>query len=199
MERDYIAVDPAHRPVRTRRAVRLVVLAPDRVLLLADTDPGTPGSLWWTTPGGGMDPGESERATGVRELWEETGLRVGEDRLIGPLGTRIAVHGYSDQVAHQSETFYAVRVAEPFDLDTSHHTEDERLTLQEWRWWPLADLATTDADIWPAYLLELVELTERPDLCPRDYGLVEESSVAVLPEQFPRPEPGGNGHGPGTS
>ncbi|WP_051214840.1 NUDIX hydrolase [Granulicoccus phenolivorans] len=197
MERDYIAVDPAARPIRTRVAVRLVVLAQERVLLLADTDPGTPGSLWWTTPGGGMDPGESERGTGVRELWEETGLQVAESELIGPLGDRVAIHGYSDQVAHQRETFFAVRLERPFELDTSNHTADERLTLQQWRWWPLAELVDPDAEIWPAYLLRLVDLIDRPDQRPVAFGMTEESSVPVLPGQFP--SGGGNGQGPGTS
>ena len=40
----------------------------------ADTDPGVPGSRWWVTPGGGVDPGESEEEAAVRELAEETDM-----------------------------------------------------------------------------------------------------------------------------
>ncbi len=37
----------------------------------------------WCMPGGRMDPGESIAQTCVREVWEETGLRVRVVRLIG--------------------------------------------------------------------------------------------------------------------
>ena len=45
-----------------------------RVLLFADTDPGVPGVSWWVTPGGGIDPGETPEAAGLREQaaqWRE--------------------------------------------------------------------------------------------------------------------------------
>ena len=109
--------DPDDRPVRSRRAVRVIVVGPDnRVLLFEDSDPGIAGVTWWVTPGGGMDPGETERTTAVREMAEETGYVLTEDELVGPLATRYAVHGYSDQVLEQQETFYLVRVA-AFEID----------------------------------------------------------------------------------
>ncbi len=85
-----------------------------------------------------------------------------------------------------------MRLERPFELDTSNHTADERLTLQQWRWWPLAELVDPDAEIWPAYLLRLVDLIDRPDQRPVAFGMTEESSVPVLPGgQFP--SGGGNG------
>ena len=38
---------------------------------------------WWTLPGGWVDPGESVEQGAVREVWEETGLRVSVKRLVG--------------------------------------------------------------------------------------------------------------------
>ena len=72
--RTFTPVAPADRPHKTRRGVRVVVTDGTHVLLFADTDPGVPGSRWWVTPGGGMDPGETEEQTALRELEEETGL-----------------------------------------------------------------------------------------------------------------------------
>ena len=56
--RSFVAVEPHRRPVRQRAAVRVIVTDGSSVLLLSDTDPGAPGTRWWVTPGGGIDPGE---------------------------------------------------------------------------------------------------------------------------------------------
>ena len=74
--RRYVAVAPHLRPWKSRRAVRVVVTDGEAALMFADTDPGTPGSRWWVTPGGGVDPGESDVETALRELHEETGWRA---------------------------------------------------------------------------------------------------------------------------
>jgi 8-oxo-dGTP pyrophosphatase MutT (NUDIX family) len=49
-----------------------------RILLMHRADTGD-----WGLPGGLMDPGESFEATGRREVREETGLELGELRLLG--------------------------------------------------------------------------------------------------------------------
>ncbi len=117
----------------------ILVDSDDRTLLFEDSDPGIGGVTWWVTPGGGMDPGETERQTAVREVAEETGYMLAEDDLVGPLATRYAVHGYSDQVLEQQESFYLARVS-AFEIDTSAHTEEEQITLQGHRWWTRAEI-----------------------------------------------------------
>lgn len=171
--------DPADRPVRTRSAVRVIVVGPDDlVLLFEDSDPGIPGVTWWVTPGGGMDPGESERATAVREVAEETGHLLAEDDLVGPLATRFAVHGYSDQILEQQESFYLARVG-TLEIDISAHTEEEQITLQGHRWWSRSEIDAADAWIWPAQLVQLWSRAGTRDLPPLDLGRQEESTVPV--------------------
>ena len=176
--RRYVAVPPVQRRLKRRHAVRVLVLAADAVLLFADSDPGLAGSSWWFTPGGGIDPGESPIEAAVRELAEETGLRVHAHDVLGPIAQRVVTHGFSDQITCQEETFFAVRT-EGFTLDISGHTEDERLTIQGHRWWPLDALADTDHPVWPANLAELVALVGRPELWPVALDEVEESSVPI--------------------
>ncbi len=50
----------------------------EKVLLTQRTDNGR-----WCLPGGGMEAGESAAEACEREVWEETGLKVGMKRLIG--------------------------------------------------------------------------------------------------------------------
>jgi len=116
------------RPRRHRQAARVVVTDSERALLLADTDPGLPGTRWWVTPGGGIDPGESPRQAAVRELAEETGLVVPPDSLLGPVAVRTVVHGYSDQVLSQVESFFVLFTAQPFEVRPAGLTADEQIT-----------------------------------------------------------------------
>jgi 8-oxo-dGTP pyrophosphatase MutT (NUDIX family) len=153
--RTFRVVDPAARPRRQRRTARvLVVDHTGRMLLFSDSDPGLPGRRWWITPGGGVEPGESDLEAAVRELREETGLVVEGRELVGPLARRRVVHGYTDVVVEQDEVFLGVRVA-PFEIDVSGHTDEERLTMTEHRWWTREELATTTESVWPAVIGEL--------------------------------------------
>lgn len=171
-----VPADPADRRRVRRSTVRVLVLDDrERVLLLGDSDPGT-GARWWITPGGGIEPGESELDAVVRELAEETGLQVAGADVLGPLARRWVWHGYSDQVVEQHDTFYAIRVP-TFTVDLSGITDEEQVTLHGVHWWTGAELAATEETVWPAELAEIWSLVERPGEWPRELATVEESSV----------------------
>ncbi len=177
--RDFRPVEPHARPRRTRRAARVVILAEGRVLMLADTDPGLPGSRWWTTPGGGIDPGETSAQAAAREILEETGRITAPGELLGPVAVRAVVHGFSDQILAQQEEFFVLPLDEPYIPAQDGFTAEERITMDGWAWLSLTDLPTISQPIWPADLAAIVDLADHPERWPLQWGDVEESTVPV--------------------
>ena len=177
--RRFEPVAPESRPRRHREAARVVVTDTTVALLLADTDPGLPGTRWWVTPGGGIDPGETPREAAVRELEEETGLTVMSHRLLGPVATRTVVHGYSDQVLSQRDSFFVLLVDAPFAVSPAGLTADEQLTLDGWEWLPLSGIAALPQPVWPQDLAAIAALAGLPDAWPVDLGVIEESTLPV--------------------
>jgi 8-oxo-dGTP pyrophosphatase MutT (NUDIX family) len=176
------APDPDPRPRVDRRAMRvLVVDTNDAVLLFHDSDPDlTPVPRFWITPGGGVDPGESDVEAAVREVAEETGLVIGADDLVGPIAKRVVLHGFSDVIVTQDELFWFVRCA-PFEVSIEGHTELELTTMTAHHWWTRAELESTTDEIWPADLLQILDQVGPGDTAPTeplDLGHVDESTVA---------------------
>lgn len=86
-----------------RLAVRGLILHEDR-LLLVNAYPGQESDLW-CAPGGGVEPGTSLPENLIREIAEETGLRV-------EVGTLALVNEFHDPATgfHQVELFFRCRL-----------------------------------------------------------------------------------------
>jgi 8-oxo-dGTP pyrophosphatase MutT (NUDIX family) len=140
-----------------RQAARvLLVDAEDRVLLLAGRDPDDASAgTWWFTPGGGLDPGETQLQAAVRELAEETGLRARPEDLGEPVHERVARFAFGGLAYRQSEVFYLLRV-DAHEVDTAGFTEVERAAVTGHRWWPRPELVTTQDTVYPRDLDEVL-------------------------------------------
>ncbi|MEV0645218.1 NUDIX domain-containing protein [Phytomonospora sp. NPDC050363] len=133
----------------------LLVNAEDRVLLFRGCDPALPDDKYWFTPGGGIDEGEDARAAAVRELFEETGLRLPAEELAGPVFEEVAEFAFDGLAYRQRHWFFLARV-ESWVVDTAGFEPIERTTMDEHRWWSAAELAGTAEVIYPPELSRIL-------------------------------------------
>jgi ADP-ribose pyrophosphatase YjhB (NUDIX family) len=154
-----------------REAARALLLDPDdRLLLVRFVHPQT-GEEFWTTPGGGLDPGEGLEDGLRRELREETGL---EDPEIGPvIWTRREVFEWAGETLDQRERIVLVRVPrfEPNPQLTAEQLATEG--VYEVRWWTPAELQSSDATFYPTRLARFLRqlLKTGPPDEPIDVGV----------------------------
>jgi len=98
--------------------------------------------IFWYTPGGGVDAGESLRAAAVRELAEEIGLVVAEADLEGPVWLRRSVDQFLGKRMDSRETFFVLREVDHV-VDVTGQTEIEQFEDQPYRWWTLREIASS--------------------------------------------------------
>jgi ADP-ribose pyrophosphatase YjhB (NUDIX family) len=135
----------------------VVVLDPDgRVLLFRYDDP-PPMGVHWSTPGGGIEPGETPRQGAARELQEETGW---EDVVLGAeLGASRRIIDRGSGRVGQHETHFAAYVDVPErPVGMAGHEVD---SIAAWHWFAPDDLP--HEPVWPAELPAYLSMLIRPE------------------------------------
>lgn len=128
--------------LRIRQSVRALVVDPaDRVLLVRFEFPQV---TVWATPGGGVEPGETEEQALYRELDEELGLT---DVEVGPhIWSRLHIVPFLDgSFDGQRDHVHLVRVPEfePRPRLSWEQLRSER--LHELRWWSVDELRAAES------------------------------------------------------
>mgnify|MGYP000378815671 CR=1 FL=1 len=126
---------------RVQRVAVYGLVVEEGHVLLSRLSADTPAPGMWTLPGGGIDHGEPIRDALAREVWEETGLRLRESRLLAAMSNRF--HGTSPSGV--AEDFHGVPLVFRASVEPgSDGTRGEVRVMQPG--------GTTDAAAWVALL-----------------------------------------------
>ena len=138
-----------------RSAKVLVVNDEGRVLLFSGIDRTKPDvPPWWFSVGGRVEAGETNEAAAVREVHEETGLRIAD---AGPVVlTRRFEWDFEGELYDQEEVYFMARV-HSFEPVTTGWTETETATIRGHRWWSIEELRHTEETVYPEGLADLLE------------------------------------------
>ncbi|MGC5171326.1 NUDIX hydrolase [Micromonospora sp. DT81.3] len=130
-----------------RRTARILVLDREDAILLLKTH-------WsrrilperWLTPGGGVDPGEDVHAAAIRELFEETGLRV--PSLGDPVWHERRPLPAGHEFDETDATYFLLRTHR-FEIVRDDWTESEHDDIVDIRWFTPQELAASTDEFDP--------------------------------------------------
>lgn len=147
-----------------RPTARIILFDPEERILLFKyqsdriIDPSQPADvvqpeIFWSTPGGGLMPGERFADAAKRELWEETGIT---EAVFGPVVIEREKLMHIDGVPIYFREQYFVAHTLVTEICLGNQEEMERSDYRAHRWWSLAELQTTAEVIFPQELAERV-------------------------------------------
>ena len=138
--------------VKHRQTARVLLYTPKNEILMLKThfDPEVGLPPRWLIPGGGIDEGETALEAAVRELLEETGLKIDPDELNEPVLVAEGRWDWADGISYHTyqDTIFQYQI-EKFDLNTSGFTADELRDVLEYKWWEAEEILETQELLGP--------------------------------------------------
>ena len=146
--------------MRRRPSARLLVLdRAGRILLFHFVHKTGPlaGEDYWATPGGAVEEGETFEQAAIRELEEETGVRVES------VGAQVARREFVLQLPDgervlADERFFLIAV-DSKTISRDGWTTLEAALIADHRWWTPEELTHSSETVWPENLLEIIMAT----------------------------------------
>jgi 8-oxo-dGTP pyrophosphatase MutT (NUDIX family) len=145
-------------PMRERPSARLLITTPKRRVLLFRFVHKTgvlAGKIYWATPGGGVEHGETYADAAMRELREETGIR--EAHVSMPVGRREVPLQLPDGERVLAVEQYFVVKTDTESISRDGWTAEETEVMADHRWWSREELCTTGETIYPEGLVEMLD------------------------------------------
>jgi 8-oxo-dGTP pyrophosphatase MutT (NUDIX family) len=145
-------------PIQKRTAGRMFLIDSDRrVLLMHERKDIGSESSHWITPGGGVEAGETLAQGAMREVLEETGLRVALPPDARPIFEESVLFTLAGNIYDQANHYFLARVPSGLVIEPAGHTEVERLVVIGHKWWSLAELDASDVIREPVAMVEVIE------------------------------------------
>ena len=146
--------------VRDRDTVRLVLMNDQKRVLLLKIEDNEPvysdqpeSNIFWVTPGGGVEYGETFQQALVREAWEEVGLQLTETGFC--VWTEDPVREFADEIVRFNTRYYFIHVP-THRVEQSNLTPLEEDVFRGYHWWSLEEMHSTNDILLPPGLPDLI-------------------------------------------